>query len=96
MGTRCESRFEGIAPDLAIEVVRSSDTAHGFLRRIKDYFQAGVLRVWIFYPSVRQVYVYESPKKVTILGEGDALDGGDLLPGFRLSLAELFEDGAEV
>jgi Uma2 family endonuclease len=85
-----------VIPDLAIEVIRSRDTACELLRKIKDYFEAGVLRVWVVYPADRLVYIYESPKKVTILGEGDDLDGGDLLPGFKLSLAELFEDGVEV
>jgi len=84
-----------VVPELAVEVISPSNTACEVIEKIGDYFGAGVLRVWIVYPSVRQVYVYESPKKVTILGDGDDLDGGDLLPGFRLSLAELFEDGAE-
>ncbi len=84
-----------VAPDLAIEVVSPSNKADEVIGKVREYFQAGALRVWIVYPSVRQVYVYESSKKVAILGEGDDLDGGDLVPGFRLSLAELFEDGAE-
>lgn len=84
-----------VIPDLAIEVISPSNKAQEVIGKVREYFQAGALRVWIVYPSVRQVYVYESPKKVTILGEGDDLDGGDLIPGFRLALAELFEDGAE-
>ena len=88
-----QNGFE-VAPELAIEVISPSNTADEVILKVRDYFQAGVLRVWIVYPSVRQVYVYLSPKEAIILGEGDDLDGGDLLPGFRLGLAELFEDGA--
>ena len=84
-----------VIPELAVEVISRSDKADEVIAKIREYFQAGVLRVWVVYPVERQVYVYESPKKNIILGEGDDLDGGDLLPGFRLSLAELFEDGAE-
>jgi Uma2 family endonuclease len=82
-----------VVPDLAIEVVSPSDSASEVLGKIREYFQAGVRRVWVVYPAERLVYVYESPTKNIILGEGDDLDGGDLLPGFQLSLVELFEDG---
>jgi Uma2 family endonuclease len=82
-----------VSPELAIEVISPSNTVDEVFVKIRDYFQAGVLRVWIVIPSVRQVHVHESPVKVAILGDGDDLDGGDLVPGFRLSLAELFEDG---
>ena len=83
-----------VAPDLAIEVISPSNKAGEVMIKIREYFQAGVLRVWVVYPADRLVYVYESPRKVTILGDGDELDGGELLPGFKLSLVELFEDGA--
>ena len=84
-----------VVPELAIEVISPSNKATEVTAKIREYFQAGVLRVWVVYPADRLVYIYESPKKNIILGQGDDLDGGDLLPGFRLSLAELFEDGAE-
>ena len=84
-----------VVPDLAIEVNSPSNTADEVLVKVREYFRAGVLRVWVVYPIVRQVHLFESMTKVTILGVGDDLEGGDLLPGFRLPLAELFEDGAE-
>ena len=52
-------------------------------------------RAWIFYPSVGKVYDYESPMSVRILQVGDDLDGGAVLPGFRLALATLFGEGEE-
>jgi Uma2 family endonuclease len=83
-----------VVPDLFIEVVSPSNTASEVLGKILEYFEAGARRVWVVYPIERQVYVYESAKKNRILGIGDDLEGEDVLPGFRLSLAELFEDGA--
>jgi Uma2 family endonuclease len=82
-----------VAPELAIEVVSPSNSAGTVIGKIREYFKAGVLRVWVIFPVDRLIYVYESPKKTTILDITDELDGGDLIPGFRLSLAELFEDG---
>jgi hypothetical protein len=41
------------------------------------------------------VYVYASPTEIDVLKIGEELDGGDLLPGFRLPVAVLFEDDPE-
>ena len=38
-----------------------------------------------------RVYVYQSPTQVTVLERADTLDGGDVLPGFRLPMAQLYE-----
>ena len=38
-----------------------------------------------------EVYAYTSPTEVRVLALDDDLDGGDLLPGFRLALRDLFE-----
>ena len=84
-----------VIPDLAVEVISRSNSAEAVNQKTVEYFKVGVRRVWVVYPADRMIYVYESPKKAVILDLEDELDGGDLLPGFRLSLAELFEDGAE-
>jgi Uma2 family endonuclease len=82
-----------VIPELAIEVISPSNTAGEVVEKVLEYFQFGVVRVWVVYPNVRQVYVYESPSKLMVLNLGGDLEGDALLPGFRLSLTELFEDG---
>jgi len=84
-----------MVPDLAIEVVSPSNTAFEVQRKIHEYFDAGVSQVWIIYPPHREVYVFASTTRIEVLQLGRDLDGGDLLPGFRLPLATLFEDEAE-
>jgi Uma2 family endonuclease len=84
-----------MVPDLAIEIVGPSSTADRVQERIHDYFAAGVRRVWVVYPRQQEVYVYESPAKIQVLQLGQDLDGGELIPGFRLPLAVLFEDDPE-
>lgn len=81
-----------VIPSLAAEVVSPTNTADEVLAKIHDYFQAGVDLVWVVYPDPAEIYVYESPSKVRILTRKDVLDGGTVLPGFQLPLAELFED----
>ncbi|MBV8553988.1 MAG: Uma2 family endonuclease, partial [Planctomycetaceae bacterium] len=57
---------------------------------LHEYFQAGVQQVWLVYPKTSEVYVYEAPQRVRILGRTDELDGGAILSGFRLPMAHLF------
>ncbi|QDV32425.1 Uma2 family endonuclease [Tautonia plasticadhaerens] len=79
-----------VVPDLAVEVVSPTDSAENLIAKIHEYFDAGSRLVWVVYPTVEEVYVYESPRSIRVLGRQDELDGGDVLPGFRLGLAELF------
>ncbi len=79
-------------PNLAVEVVSKSNTGEEILAKLGDYFQTGTELVWVIYPSARQVYVYTSTTEVRILAEPANLDGGNVLPGFQLSLNRLFED----
>ncbi len=79
-------------PNLAVEVVSKSNTAEEVVTKLEDYFRTGTEIVWVVYPSIRQVYVYSSTSDVKILVEPADLDGGDVLPGFHVSLNALFED----
>jgi Uma2 family endonuclease len=81
-----------MVPDLAVEVVSKSNGAEEIVEKVGEYFQTGTRLVWIVYPRVRQVYVYTSPTEVRILPESADLDGGKVVPGFRISLKRLFED----
>ncbi|MCS7168954.1 MAG: Uma2 family endonuclease [Gemmatales bacterium] len=79
-----------VVPDLAVEVLSPGDTAEKLAQKVNEYFRSGVRLVWVVLPMIRQVYVYTGPTAVRILTKQDELDGGDVLPGFRLQLAELF------
>jgi Uma2 family endonuclease len=80
-----------VVPDLAMEIVSPTNLAEEIDRKITDYFQAAVRLVWVFYPDSGRVYVYQSPTHVSILERTDILDGDEVLPGFRLPIAELYE-----
>ena len=84
-----------MVPDMAIEIVSPTNTADHVQEKIHEYFAAGVRRVWVVYPRQQEIYVYASPTEIQVLQLGHDLDGGDLIPGFRLPLAALFEDDPE-
>ncbi len=79
-----------VAPDLAVEIVSPSNGAADVRRKIRDYFRAGVARVWVIYPETEEVEDYDGPASVRILRGSDSLDLGSLIPGARLDLANLF------
>jgi Uma2 family endonuclease len=84
-----------VVPDLAVEVVSPSNGANEVLTKVLDYFRTGVRLVWVVYPLLEQVHVYESATTIRVLQRGDTLDGGAVLPGFQTSLATWFEDETE-
>jgi Uma2 family endonuclease len=80
-----------LAPDLAVEVLSEGNTREEMERKLKEYFLSEVQLVWYIDPRTRTVRVYTSPDDVTELGAADTLDGGDVLPGFSVPVAQLFE-----
>jgi Uma2 family endonuclease len=78
-------------PDLAVEVISETNTPEEMERKLREYFLAGVRLVWMIDPRKRTAEVYTSPDApAASVAETQALDGGSVLPGFTLPLAELF------
>lgn len=86
-----EGFFRGV-PDLAVEVISPSERKTRIRTKIRKYFARGTRLVWLVYPRRREVEVYTSPDTMSLVAGDDTLDGGDVLPGFRLPLADIFED----
>ena len=58
-----------------------------------EYLHAGVRLVWLVYPVTQVVIEYSASWQVRRLTEGDALDGGNVIPGFTMPIARLFRQG---
>jgi Uma2 family endonuclease len=79
-----------IIPDIAVEVLSPSETPRMILRKLGQYFIAGVKEVWLIDPETRTVDVLTGPALPgRELSEGDTLNSA-LLPGFSLALEALF------
>jgi Uma2 family endonuclease len=89
--TKHEDYFLG-APELAVEVVSPSESASDLDRKVDLMLTAGSLAVWVVYPEERRVRVFlpdgTSHRRVT----DDTLSLPELLPGWELPVARLFED----
>lgn len=81
-----------LAPTLAVEVLSDSNTPEEIKRKRREFFKAGTKLMWVVDPKTRVVTVWTSVRKSFELTEADTLDGGAVLPGFKLALCDLFAE----
>lgn len=81
--------FHGV-PDLIIEVLSPGQHAGDFAAKVQFYLRHGVRLVWAIDPLFRRVQVFAPGEDTHSLLPDDVLDAGDVLPGFAVSLAQLF------
>lgn len=85
-----EDGFYRLAPDLVVEVVSPSDRMPDVTDKAMMWLDAGVRLVWVADPPTRTVTVYGPDRVPHVFRETDELDGGEVLPDFRLPVAALF------
>lgn len=83
--------FVPVAPDLAVEVLSPTDRTPDALAKVTMYLQAGAHLVWLVDPDRLTITVFRPDATIEVLREGDTLDGGDVLPGFSIPVAEIFQ-----
>jgi Uma2 family endonuclease len=86
-----EDAVPTIVPDLVVEVLSKSNTPGEMHRKRSEYFRAGVKQVWEIDPQSRGASVYTGVDQMKTIPAGGMLDGGDILPGFTLSLGYVFD-----
>lgn len=78
-------------PTLAVEVVSPHDRADDTHERVQDFLESGTQQVWVLWPRRQSVSVYSPNGDTRELGPDAQLDGGDMLPGFSVTVSDLFE-----
>jgi Uma2 family endonuclease len=84
------SVFTPFAPDFAIEIKSPSQSTAFMRRRARQYIQAGTRLVWVIDFEDQSVLVHRPGHPIEQFAEEDVLDGGDILPGLTIRLADLF------
>ncbi len=79
-----------ILPTLVVEIASPSDTRQDLRDKARRYREAGVPNVWLVEYRTRSMSHIDAAGREQVLGEQDTLDGGDLIPGFRLPIADIF------
>lgn len=78
------------APDLAVEVVSPYDSYGEVEEKVFDWLGAGCRMVVVVNPRKRTATVYRSRTDIVVLTEDDVLDGGEVVPGWRLPIRQIF------
>ena len=83
--------FVPFAPDLAVEIVSPHDRADEVHDKVYQYLAAGTRLVWVLWPKTCSISIFGKGGTNGEFGMEDELDGGDVLPGFRVRIDELFD-----
>ncbi|CAN5184527.1 hypothetical protein BH11PLA2_BH11PLA2_29520 [soil metagenome] len=78
-------------PDFAVVILSESNTENELKMKRAEFFAAGTRLMWEADLKMQTVVVYREPYVGTTFGIDDVLDGGDILPGFNLSIREWME-----
>jgi len=80
------------APDLVVEVLSPGDRVSEVEEKVAQWIKAGARAVWVLSPKLKNITVYRSLTNIVTLTEKDTLDGGNVVPGFQISIAEIFAE----
>lgn len=81
---------EDVHPDFVIEVISKNDQAEKLVKRMGDYWAAGVRVIWQIYPENKQIHVYHG-KNMTVCSGDDLCSAEPVVPGFVLPVHEVFK-----
>ena len=82
--------YAEVVPDLVVEVASPSDSRDWVYNTARMWLSYGVRLVWVVHPETRTVDVHRADHDAATLGEDDALDGMDVLPGFSCAVKAVF------
>ncbi len=77
-------------PDLVWEMTSPFADSGEVGAKTAMWLDAGVRLVWVDDPEARTVGVHAPDRPVATRGEGDDLDGDEVVPGFRVPVVDLF------
>lgn len=77
-------------PDLIVEIRSKNDRPRYINRKIADYLKAGAKAVLVIDPEARTATMHRPNSEPHTFHEQDVLALEDIIPGFRLLVAELF------
>jgi Uma2 family endonuclease len=84
------STYFDVAPELVVEILSPADRRNDVMAKLLDYFSIGVDRVWVVDSKLPGISSYRSMKELQTFKVSDIVADEELLPGFRLVVADLF------
>ena len=78
------------APMVAVEIKSDSNSLTDLREKARKYLEHGTKMVLLAYPEKRIIEVYQADADIQLLTAEDTLNGDDILPGFSVTVANLF------
>ena len=76
-------------------MLSEGNTKSEMARKVREYFEAGVILVWLIDPRKRTARIFSTVEKSVLVRAHQELDGGEVLPGFVLILSDLLDRGRQ-
>jgi len=83
--------YSTVMPDLVVEVNSPSDSHTRVIKKTQEWLKAGVKGVWVIDPDDEAVAVYNFSGQCRVFDGGDYLEGGNIIPGFKCRVSEIFD-----
>lgn len=88
-GDARHNRYPPGAPDLIVEVLSEDQPFLRFVDKLIFCLANGVRLIWVVDPRAELVLILRPDADPAVLQVGDILDGGDVLPGFSVPVADI-------
>lgn len=79
------------APDIAIEIISPNERLPQIRKKLNEYLMHGVQQVWHIYPTPEKIEIHLLDGTAKTYTKQDVIVVGDLMPGFILEMAKVFE-----
>lgn len=79
-------------PELVVEIRSKNDSLKYVQRKVQHYLKAGVEVVWVADPSAATVTSHTATDERVVYSEADTLQLPGLIPGFSMSIADVFQE----
>lgn len=82
--------FAEVVPDLVVEIKSQSDRVAKLREKLAMYLEQGAEVALLVDPDEETVEIYRPDGSIQVLGNGEVMQLPDLLPGWELTIAELW------
>lgn len=89
-GRLLEKGYADTAPALAVEIFSPGNTVREMEQKQAEFFAAGTELFWVVFRDRQEVEVSTGPDEHRTLRRDDTLEGGSVLPGFSVKVADIF------
>jgi Uma2 family endonuclease len=84
------TKFPPLAPDFVIELRSATDRLPPLQEKMEEYRSNGVRLGLLINPKNKQVEIYRPGQEPEILASPTSIDCGEVMPGFILSMSEIW------